>query len=93
MIAQWMLHVAFVTALLGLAATASERVLRLWRRQARMVWVAVMVLSSVLGPLGYPSRVPRSSVAPRTNVCANASPVVRTKSLTEPGITPRRTPR
>jgi TonB family protein len=48
MIAQWMLHVAFVTALLGLAATASERVLRLWRRQARMVWGAAMALSVVI---------------------------------------------
>ena len=48
MIAQWMLHVAFVTALLGLAATASERVLRLWRREARMVWGAAMALSVII---------------------------------------------
>jgi|SoiMethySBSTD1v2_1073268.scaffolds.fasta_scaffold16767_9 TonB family protein len=48
MIAQWMLHVAFVTALLGLAATAFERVLRLWRREARMVWGAAMALSVII---------------------------------------------
>ena len=48
MIAQWMLHAIVVTALLGLAAVAAERLLRLWRREARMVWCAAMVASVVL---------------------------------------------
>src|SRR5215213_6031333 len=45
MIAQWMLHVLVVTALLGMAAAAGERVLRLWRREARMIWGSAVVLS------------------------------------------------
>jgi len=48
MIAQWMLHVAFITGLLGLAASASERVLRLWRREARIVWAAALALADVI---------------------------------------------
>jgi TonB family protein len=48
MIAQWMLHVAFVTALLGLAATAYERVLRVWRREARMVWGAALAMCIII---------------------------------------------
>jgi len=45
MIAQWMLHVLVVTALLGMAAAAGERVLRVWRREARMVWGGAVAMS------------------------------------------------
>ena len=45
MILQWMLHIAAVSALLTLAALGAERALRLWRVQARLVWLATMILS------------------------------------------------
>ena len=51
MIAQWMLHAIIVTALLGLAATAAERLLRLWRREARMVWCTAVAVSVMLPAL------------------------------------------
>src|SRR5688572_11630942 len=45
MIARWMLYSALVTAVLTVAAMAAEHGLRLWRRQARMVWCAAMLVS------------------------------------------------
>ena len=45
MILQWMLHIAAVSALLTLTALGAERALRLWRVQARLVWLATMILS------------------------------------------------
>ena len=45
MILQWMLHIAAVSALLTLAALGTEHALRLWRGQARLVWIATMILS------------------------------------------------
>lgn len=45
MIAQWMLYVAIVSLLLTVASYAAERLLRLWRRQARFVWCAAIALS------------------------------------------------
>lgn len=48
MISAWMLHTAIVSAVLTIAALLAERVLRLWRREARVVWGAAMALSIVL---------------------------------------------
>jgi TonB family protein len=45
MIAQWMFYAVVVSAVLTLAAAAAERALRLWGRQARVVWCVSMVLS------------------------------------------------
>jgi TonB family protein len=45
MIVQWMLHIAVVSAMLTVGALATERALRLWRWQARLVWMAAMTLS------------------------------------------------
>jgi len=45
MIGSWMFHAAVVGVLLAVAASTTERVLRLWRREARLVWGASMVLS------------------------------------------------
>src|SRR5688500_16148399 len=45
MIAQWMFYAGVVSGVLTLAAAAAERALRLWGRQARVVWCGSMVLS------------------------------------------------
>ena len=52
MIANWMLQGIVVSALLAIAAMATERTLRLWRREARYVWGAAMVGSLALPILG-----------------------------------------
>lgn len=53
MIAQWMAHVLIVSAIVAVAAMAAERGLRLWRRQARMVWASAAALSVALPLLSF----------------------------------------
>jgi TonB family protein len=48
MIIRWMLELVAMTALFSVAALAAERLLRLWRKQARGVWAAAMGLSLLL---------------------------------------------
>lgn len=71
MIANWMLHVAAVSALLTVAAIAAERLLRLWRKEARAVWAVAMAASlavpliSIVQALGWvPSFDPVATIAP-----------------------------
>ena len=71
MIATWMLHIAAVSALLAIAAVAAERLLRLWRKEARVVWAGAMTASlavplvSVAQALGWvPSIDPFAAMAP-----------------------------
>ena len=71
MIANWMLHVAAVSALLTVAAIAAERLLRLWRKEARVVWAVAMTASlavplmSIAQALGWiPSFDPVATIAP-----------------------------
>ena len=71
MIANWMLHVAAVSALLTVAAFAAERLLRLWQKEARVVWAIAMTASlavplvSIAQALGWvPSFGPIATLAP-----------------------------
>jgi TonB family protein len=71
MIANWMLHVAAVSALLTVGALAAERLLRLWRKEARAVWVVAMTASlavpliSIAQALGWiPSFDPVAGITP-----------------------------
>ena len=71
MIASWMLHVAAVSALLTAGALAAERLLRLWRKEARFVWAIAMTASlaipliSIAQTLGWiPSFDPIGTIAP-----------------------------
>jgi TonB family protein len=71
MIANWMLHVAAVSALLAVAAVAAERLLRLWRKEARAVWAVAMTASlavpliSIAQAFGWiPSFDPVATIAP-----------------------------
>ena len=71
MIANWMLHVAAVSALLAVAAVAAERLLRLWRKEARVVWAVAMTASlavpliSIAQALGWvPAFDPVATIAP-----------------------------
>ena len=48
MIIRWMLQIVAVSALFTLAALATERLLRLWHKQARGVWALAMGLSLAL---------------------------------------------
>jgi bla regulator protein blaR1 len=71
MIANWMLHVAAVSALLTVAALAAERLLRLWRKETRVVWAIAMTASlavpliSIAQALGWiPSFDPMATIAP-----------------------------
>ena len=65
MIAQWMLHALTVTTILTVAATVAERALRLWKKQARLVWAAATLLSVI---------IPVVSLARLTGVLAPAEP-------------------
>ncbi len=42
MISRWMLQAMLVSALLTAAGLAAERLLRVWRREARVIWLIVM---------------------------------------------------
>jgi len=70
MILQWMLHIAAVSVLLTLAALGAERALRLWRVQARLVWLATMLLSlglpllSLAQALGWIPSLDESAAVP-----------------------------
>ena len=71
MIANWMLHVAAVSAVLTVAALAAERLLRLWRKEARVVWAIAMTASlavpliSIAQALGWvPSFDAMATIAP-----------------------------
>ena len=48
MIAQWMLYVLVVGAVVSTATLLAEKALRLWRREARFVWIGAMIVSIVL---------------------------------------------
>ena len=48
MIAQWMLYVIVVGVALSAAAYLAERALRLWKREARFLWLGSMALSVVV---------------------------------------------
>ncbi|SHH55870.1 M56 family metallopeptidase [Massilia sp. CF038] len=43
----WMIYTLAVTVLIGAAATATERALRLWKLPTRWIWMAAMVASTV----------------------------------------------
>jgi len=71
MIVNWMLHVVAVSALLTVAAIAAERLLRLWRKEARAVWAVAMTASvavpliSIAQAIGWiPSLDPLATIAP-----------------------------
>ena len=61
MLLAWMVSSGLFAALLGLAASASERVARLLVRQGRYVWIAALSIS-VLWPIGM-QLLPRREVA------------------------------
>ena len=64
MIALWMLYCTAISLLLGVAALAAERALRVWTLPRRWVWATALVGSLVLGTAAWFAPVPSVPVAP-----------------------------
>jgi TonB family protein len=83
MIASWMVYSILVAAFLGVAAIAAERLIRLYGRPGRGVWI-VALTGSLLLPLVNWTVVNRSEPLADSSAAMSTAPAVATSLLSSP---------